>query len=184
MGTVHRVGAALLVVALAGSVAACGDDSSKASDTTTTTKAEPTTVKVTAVDYEYHGLPTTLSVGDKLTLTNGATDELHEMVVMRVPDTEKRPVGELAKLPDSELGTIFAAAPAAVLLAPPGGAPQIPAVGDGTIAKAGRYVVICSIPLGADPQAYLNAPPSDGPPNVAGGPPHFTKGMYGEFTVK
>jgi hypothetical protein len=73
--------------------------------------------------------------------------------------------------------------PAMVILAPPGGGDTIPAVGDGTITEPGRYAIICSIPQGADPDAYLNAPPSDGPPQVDGGPPHFTLGMYAELEV-
>ena len=61
---------------------------------------------------------------------------------------------------------------------------MIKAVGDGKLTEKGRYAVICTIPTGADPQAYLNAPPSDGPPNVPGGPPHLVNGMFGEITVK
>jgi hypothetical protein len=59
-------------------------------------------------------------------------------------------------------------------------------VGDGKLTEKGRYAVICAIPTGADPQAYLAAAsgPSDGPPNVPGGPPHLVQGMFGEITVK
>jgi hypothetical protein len=62
----------------------------------------------------------------------------------------------------------------------------IKAVGDGKVTQKGRYAVICSIPVGADPAAYLQAAQSSqvGPPNVPGGPPHFTEGMYGQITVK
>ena len=72
-----------------------------------------------------------------------------------------------------------------MLLAPPFGAEMIPAVGDGTIRDAGRYVLFCAIPVGADPQEYLDAAAtSRGPPQVEGGPPHFTQGMYAELTVE
>jgi hypothetical protein len=62
----------------------------------------------------------------------------------------------------------------------------IKAVGDGTLTEKGRYAVICAIPVGADPAAYLAAAQSSqgGPPNVPGGPPHLTQGMFGEITVK
>ena len=51
--------------------------------------------------------------------------------------------------------------------------------------ETGRYLVVCSIPTGADPAAYLKASEAtpDGPPNGFNGAPHFTMGMYGEITV-
>ena len=59
------------------------------------------------------------------------------------------------------------------------------ALGDGTLQEPGRYVVLCGIPIGADPQAYLEAAQtSDGPPDVPGGPPHMTAGMYAELIVE
>ena len=108
------------------------------------------------------------------------------MVVMKMPAGETRSVEELLALPESELNVLFPedAPPAAVLLAPPNHGEMIPAVGDGTITEPGRYLVACFIPQGADADAYLNAPPSDGPPEVEGGPPHFTLGMHTEFTVE
>ena len=73
-----------------------------------------------------------------------------------------------------------------VLIAPPNGAEVIKALGTGKLTEKGRYAVICAIPVGADPAAYLAAAQSatDGPPNVPGGPPHLTQGMFGEITVK
>jgi hypothetical protein len=63
---------------------------------------------------------------------------------------------------------------------------MIPAVGDGTLSEPGRYGVFCAIPVGADPDEYLDAAATSqgGPPEVEGGPPHFTQGMYGELTVE
>jgi hypothetical protein len=175
------MGAGVAVAALAVGIAGCGDDADTAA--TTTTKATPKTVEVTAVDYRYEDLPDSIDAGAKLTLRNASTDELHEMVVLKIPASEHRSVDEIVKLPESELDALFAGEPAAVILAPPGG-DAIEAVGDGTIAEPGRYVVVCTIPQGADPQAYLNAPEGDGPPQVEGGPPHFTLGMYRQLTVE
>ena len=43
----------------------------------------------------------------------------------------------------------------------------------------------CFIPIGADVDEYLTkAQTSDGPPQVEGGPPHFTAGMVGEMVVE
>lgn len=143
-------------------------------------------VAVKAVDYSFQGLPGSVKAGTVLTLSNGSTKELHELVAVRLPETEKRSVDELVKLPEDQLDALFSGPPAAVLLAPPGGAAQITAVGDGTLKDKGRYLLLCAIPTGADPAAYLKAAQAsgDGPPNVPGGPPHLTKGMYAQITVK
>ncbi len=139
-------------------------------------------VEVTAVDYEFEGLPETTPAGSKLSLVNGSDAELHELVVFRLADDEERSVEELLALPEGEFDPGM---PVAVLLAPPGG-PMIEAVGDGTLTEAGRYAVICAIPTGADPAAYLEAAAESqgGPPDVEGGPPHFTKGMFAELEVE
>jgi len=143
------------------------------------------TKTVTAADYSFQNLPKEVDVGTEFKLKNSSTKELHEMVVIRIPDAEKRSVADLVKLPEAQQEAVFGGGqPAMVLLAPPGGGEMIKAVGDGKLTEKGRYAVLCAIPTGADPQAYLNAPPSDGPPNVPGGPPHLVNGMFGEITVK
>ncbi|MCU1369109.1 MAG: hypothetical protein JWO77_303 [Ilumatobacteraceae bacterium] len=171
---------------------ACGSDSEPAATkavakTTTTAKAEESTttvaddgsITVTAVDFDYEGLPESVPAGTKLKLVNDSEEELHELVAFRLPDDEARSADELIELPQAELEAVFGGPPATVLLAKPGG-PQIEAVGDGTLTKPGRYLVACSIPVGADPDEILE---SEGPP-PAGGVPHFHKGMYAEVTVE
>lgn len=188
----HRALIATVAVALLG--AGCGsgngdDNTAKAATTTSTSEtggASADGVTVTAVDYAYQGLPSSVAAGTKLSLKNSSTKELHELVAAALPAGEKRPVSELVKLSEAEFDALFTGPPAAVLIAAPGGGKQIEALGDGTLAKPGRYVVLCAIPTGADPAAYLDAvqKSQDGPPNVPGGPPHFTKGMFSEITVK
>ena len=166
----RRLGVAGAAAAMAVVAAACGGDDTKT---------------VTGADYSFQNLPKEVDAGTEFKFTNSSTRELHEMVVIRIPDSETRPVADLVKLPESQQEAIFGSAePAMVLLAPPGGGEMIKAVGDGKLTEKGRYAVVCFIPTGADPQAYLNAPPSDGPPNVPGGPPHAAQGMFGEITVK
>ena len=194
MRSLTRLGAGLLALALAGGITACGDDDDATGDTTTTTSAPDTTdttgpssetIDVTAIDYAFEGLPDTIAPGTTLTLTNSSTAEIHELVAFLLPASETKTAEEIAGLPEGEFGALFPGEPAAVLVAPPGGAPQIPAVGDGSFTEPGRYVVFCFIPTGADPEEYLAAASSgEGPPQVEGGPPHFTQGMYGEFTVE
>jgi len=159
------------LAALAVLATACGD-----SDTKT----------VTAADYRFENLPKSVKAGTTLTLKNSSTKELHEMVLIKLPDTEKRPVAELVKLPEDQQEALSSGPPAAVLLRAPGGE-QINALGDGKLTEKGRYMVICAIPTGADPAAYLKAAQASGdgpPPSVPGGPPHLVQGMYGEITVK
>jgi hypothetical protein len=162
------------------------EDTTVEDTTVEDTTAEGTVIEIEAVDYAFENLPASVSAGTRLTLTNSAQAELHELVAIRLPDEETRSVDELLQLPEAELGAIMGAAqPAAVLLAPPGGE-QIAAVGDGTLTEPGRYVVICAIPSGADPAAYLEAAAAsaEGPPEVEGGPPHFVHGMFAELVVE
>lgn len=178
-----------LLLAMAVALPACGSDDDSVTTTTkattTTTEAEPTTtvadgsITVTAVDFAYEDLPETVPAGTKFKLVNDAPEELHEFVAFRLPDDEERSADELIELPQAELEAVFGGPPATVLLAKPGG-PQIEAVGDGTLTEPGRYLVACSIPVGADPDELLE---SEGPP-PAGGVPHFHKGMYAEIVVE
>lgn len=171
-------------------LAGCGDDDDRATDPATDLEvAEPVAteaevVEVTAVDYGYEDLPATVPAGTTLTLANDSEVELHELVAFRLPDGENRAVGELVTLPEAELLPTLGE-PATVLLAPPGGE-QIPAVGDGTLAEPGRYAIVCVIPTGADPGAYLDAAAESdgGPPDVPGGPPHIANGMFAELVVE
>ena len=195
----------LLLVAVSLSAAACGGDDDDATteaadetttqataedttSTTPTTEAEPESgeIEVVAVDYAYEGLPESAGAGVKLTLTNESDVELHEIVAFRLPDDEQRPAEELMQLPEEQLGALFGGPPGMVLVAPPSGAPQIAAVGDGTLAEPGRYLLFCGIPTGADPQEYMAAAQASGgaPPEVEGGPPHFLEGMFAELTVE
>lgn len=179
-------------------VAGCSSgDSDAKTDPSTTAGADATaveagtgtdspgeTVEVVAVDFGYENLPTELDAGTRLTMRNDADEELHELVAFRLDDDETRSVDELVQLPPDELMGVLGPDPAAVLLTPPGGDTIVP-VGDGTLTDTGRYAVVCMIPTGADPDEYLAAAAdSDGPPDVAGGPPHIAQGMYAEVTVR
>ncbi len=109
------------------------------------------------------------------------------MIVGRLKDGETRPVEELLALPESEAEQLFAGEPGVAIALP--GEDGMVVNGSLTLDQPGRYVMLCAIPTGADPQAYRDlfaAPPSDqqGPPDIPGGPPHFTMGMFAELTVE
>lgn len=71
----------------------------------------------------------------------------------------------------AELEAILGA-PVTVILQPPDASEPIVAVGDGTLTEPGRSVLMCFIPVGADPDEYMAAVAAAGggkPEGVAGG---------------
>jgi hypothetical protein len=191
MHTFRRRALLLLVplLALAGA-AACGEDDdpeASASSTTEAAAAEAAeaaeAVDVVAVDYHFEDLPEQIDPGTALTLRNDSEGEVHELVAMAIPPEETRAVDELVALPEEELFAAVPGEPALVMVAPPG-EDAITVLGD-EVLPAGRYLVLCAIPTGADPDAFMAAmqTATDGPPDVAGGPPHLVSGMYAELVV-
>lgn len=160
-------------------LAGCGDSGTKA-----------TTVAVKAVDYGFEGLPPKVGTGSTFTMTNESKVEAHELTALRLPDGERRSAAELVRLPEDQLGALFSGPPALGLVANPGGKSTV-AVGDGKLREPGRYLMLCFVPTGADPAAFMEAAqkaaaagPESGPPQIAGGPPHLAHGMYAELTVE
>lgn len=184
--------ARLTTVALAATIvtlAACGSDENTSPTTVTapthdTTGHEPVSVAIGGVDYGFTNVPTTIPAGTTLELQNTSATELHELVAFRLDDDDL-PLVELVQLPPEQL-TARLGTPVTVVLQAPGSDDQIVAVGDATLQDPGRYVIMCFIPTGVDPQVYLDAAAaSDGaPPVVPGGPPHFVNGMYAELLVE
>ncbi len=173
----HRTIAVLAAASVLG-LSACGDDDS------TDGPIDDGVLTVEMSDFAFDGLPESVPAGTKLVVENNSTAELHELVALRIADTEERSVEELMALPEDELGAVAGPMPATVLLAAPGG-PQVAAVGDGTLTEPGRYLLLCAIPTGADPAQYLEAAAeSAGPPEVPGGPPHLVHGMFAELIVE
>lgn len=184
----------LAAAALALLAGACGDDDGD--DAVDTTEAadgadgaaagdgaaeEP--VEITGVDYTYEGLPDTVAAGTELALTNGADDEVHEIVLLRVDDDEDRPLDELLALPEAEQQEVASFQGVSVAL--PGEDGEV-VEGSLTVDEPGRYLLICTIPQGADPDAYREALSSGAPeePEVEGGPPHLVLGMAAELEVE
>lgn len=168
--------AALCVAALA--LTACDD-------TDQSSAADDGPIEVTAVDYGYEGLPAEVAVGTGFELVNASGAELHELVLVRLPDEEERPVSELVELAPEQLMGIIGPNLVGVSIAPPEGEGII-VEGGLTIDGPGRYMILCVIPTGADPDEYLAAAEESegGPPEVDGGPPHIVHGMYAEVSVE
>lgn len=156
-------------------LSACGDDTADAGE------LDDGVLDVTLTDFSFGEIPDEVPTGTRLQIDNRSTGELHELVAVRLADGDDREIHEIVH--DGLEEVLSAGPPAAVLLAAPGGE-QIPAVGDGTLDQPGRYLLICAIPTGADPQEYLEAAAtSDGPPQVDGGTPHFAHGMIDSILV-
>ena len=120
---------------------------------------------VTAVDFGFQGMPTSVDAGlVGVNLTNEG-NEFHEFVVFRKADAAGRSFDEILALGQQE---------AAGLLQEKGGtfaAPGGRGVGLIELGEPGEYMAVCFIPLGSTPE-------SEGD-----GLPHFTEGMKAEFTV-
>jgi hypothetical protein len=141
-------------------------------------------VEVIALDYAFVGLPERVEPGTTFVLQNNSSVEVHELVAVRLPDDETRSMTELLQLPEEELEALFPLVET-VIIAPPGDT-GFPVEGTGTLTEPGRYAIICAIPTGADPDVFMTAAAEaeGGPPEVAGGLPHFVNGMFGEVIVE
>ena len=172
-GPGRKAGAALVVASLM-ALTACGEDGA----------ATPSLIEVAGVDYGYEGLPATIAAGSEIVFSNESADEAHEFVALRLADDDTRTAGEILALPPEELGPLLADVSSVLVAAPEG--PAFLAEGSATLDEPGRYVVMCLIPTGADPDEYLAAAAEaeGGPPDVAGGPPHFVEGMWAELVVE
>ena len=115
---------------------------------------------VTAADYKFTGVSATVKAGvTTFTLKNTSKGETHHMVLVRRQPSQKDPVLKVLSAPN------------------PVGIDFLGFVGDNKPGETkssvinltpGTYIFACFLPVGGAPT----------------GAPHFTKGMYGEFTVK
>ena len=123
-------------------------------------------VDVSAVDYEFKGIPSEPEAGTtSFEFSNDGT-ELHEMILIRKNDDTEETFDELLAMPEEEARTKTSSVGAA--FAEPG-EEGVYVVADLT---PGEYIAICFIPVGtADAETEVD------------GPPHFTQGMKTEFRV-
>jgi hypothetical protein len=143
-------------------------------------------IDVVLDDYEFRGLPESVEVGTRVRIRNESSDQPHEFIALRLPEGEERPLEELLGLPQQELTALIGAAePEVVLVAPPGRS-RVLGVGDDTFSQAGRYMVLCSVPVGSSPEDYLSGDryvTGRLPEASGGGEPHFTRGMLADLRV-
>lgn len=124
-----------------------------------------TTLDVSAKEFEYDGIPDTLSTGYTVVDFDNVGNEAHEMFVFRTNDGVTESFEEIIALPEDEVFSKIT--PVNATFAMPGASD----VGSWNLTEPGDYTVICFIPLGTTAD------------NEGGGPPHFTQGMVQQFTV-
>jgi hypothetical protein len=122
-------------------------------------------LEATGVDYQYEGLPETLPEGVvAVTFTNNG-NELHEIGVGRLNDDVTQPIEEVLALPQEQLFPMLTVVGAA--FAEPGESDTV-----FMRMEPGRHFGACFIPQGTTHDTEGT------------GPPHFTLGMFAEFTVE
>ena len=124
-------------------------------------------IEVTAQDYHFEGLPTSVPAGSSLTLTNAGA-ELHEIILVRKNDGVTESFDELLALPEEE--AFQKVTTAGVLFAAPGESASMGIDATGapapmksiTLVHEGEYLAICFIPQGTTemPDFSAEAPPS------------------------
>ena len=123
-------------------------------------------VEATGVDYEYEGLPDSVPAGVVAVTFTNEGEEVHEIGVARINDDVTEPVEQLLTLPEEEvfsklqlMGVTFAQ----------------PGESETTFLRMdeGRYGAACFIPQGTTHMESMGS-----------GAPHFTLGMFAEFSAE
>jgi hypothetical protein len=109
----------------------------------------PQAIEATGVDYRFEDVPDTTAVGSGMTFRNASDVEAHQLILIRLPEDEDRPVTELAQLSREELGPTLDHV-VGVSVAAPGEEGRL-ATGELTFDEPGRYALLCLVPTGADP---------------------------------
>ncbi len=127
--------------------------------------------QVEGFDYGYNNVPATVPAGQVAFEFDNTGDELHELVVFRIND-ESLTVDQLLEMPEEEaMGNVTFSG---VAFAEPGNEDILL-----TDLEAGRYAIVCFIPVGTE--SFEDLPEDEG---AATQPPHFTQGMDAEFSVE
>lgn len=119
---------------------------------------------MSAVDYEFENLPEEIDAGTVAFRMANDGGELHEIVVVRVNDDVTASAEELLELSEEEVESMATFVGGG--FAPPGGTDVM--IGE---FQPGRYIAACFIPVGTTEETEGD------------GSPHFTEGMWAEFTV-
>ena len=165
---------------------------------TTTTLAPPTTTEapqptippemvITATDYEFQGVPEIVPSGTKISLVNASTTEFHTAFIIRLPEGDERTREELTAISPQDLLPHFGpgrGVDQAIFHARPGESHYEIRLGGPMVRAPGRYVIMCFVPVGADP-AEVEEQVRFGPPQQTDGVlRHDQVGQFAEFIVE
>jgi hypothetical protein len=122
---------------------------------------------VTATEYQFGGDLDGLEAGRVGFSFENSGTEAHHMVLFRINDDVTQTMEELFELPDEEIEG---------MVQDVGYAQALPGQSDTSFMDLteGRYGMVCFLPVGATTWEEAN---------TSDGPPHFTQGMFREFTV-
>jgi hypothetical protein len=122
-------------------------------------------IDAVGTDYEYEGIPDSVSAGVVTVTFDNQGEELHEIGLVRINDDVDLSIEELVQLPEEQAITMVQFSGAAF---------AAPGESDTTYLELepGRYGAVCFVPQGTTHE------------HEGSGPPHFALGMLAEFTVE
>lgn len=123
------------------------------------------TIDVSAKEYEYDGVPDTLSTGYTVVNFSNDGNESHEMFAFKVNDGVTTSVHDLLDQPQEQ--AMSEITPVNATFAQPGGTDTT----SWNLSEPGHYAIVCFVPTGSTAETE------------GSGPPHFVQGMIHEFTV-
>ena len=136
-----------------------------ADSVTTTAPVEAFTVNVIARDFAFEGMPDTVPVGTKISLTSAAGGEAHEMAIFKTDNP-----AEIRGMQHSYWVQAYA------------GSTDDPGLrlSPETLTEPGHYWYICTLPFGTTNEVFENKRVFE---NVEPSAAHYSQGMIGEFDV-
>lgn len=157
---------------VAATEAAVTTESIETTDAVTTTEPSETTepvvaftVNVTARDFAFEGMPDTVPVGTKISLTSAAGGEAHEMAIFKTDNP-----AEIRGMQHSYWVQAYA------------GSTDDPGLrlSPETLTEPGHYWYICTLPFGTTNEVFEKKRVFE---NVEPSAAHYSQGMIGEFDV-
>lgn len=135
-----------------------------------------TVIDATATEYAYAGVPEEVPAGPAIINMTNLGAEFHEFILFRKADGVTDAPVDIVSLPEEEM------AAKATFTAAAFGPPEAVAHGVANLTP-GDYFAICFLPEHATPEIMAQMEGPESPLPEGAGPPHFTHGMFVEFTV-